>query len=250
MNISTSRIKAFLIHFFISVCVISVFIYFVLFVWYPFPFDYFYSPFDVLKIVLGVDLIIGPLLTLVLYDIKKKAAELTMDISLVVLLQLVAFSWGVHVTYTARPVILVFANDTFYMFSSDELDTEALKRKELKPVFWKPPQLAVLDPPKSAEELTQLFREYFVEGKPELTIRTDRYLPLREGFDHAIQFSINIDETVKDNQKKQIVDNFLENMDGDLSQYVFFPVKGTSKSATLVLTRKGGEITGLMEKSA
>ena len=242
-----SRLKAFAAHFLISAAIISIFICFVLFIWYPYPFDYFYSPWDVIKIVLGVDLVVGPLLTLVIYDIKKPISELRRDIAIIILFQLSAFIWGVNVTYNSRPVFLIFSDDTFYMFSRDELDVSALKRKELEPVFWRPASQAYLDPPKSSEELTQLYREYFMEGKPELTIRTDRYLPLKEGFESIIPFSIDVENIITDAQLKQKLVDFIQHNGGELSQYVFFPVKGTSKTATLVFRRTGGELVGLIE---
>ncbi len=241
------RIKAFFIHLLISVCVISIFMGVVLFIWYPFPFDFFYSPFDVLKIVLSVDLVLGPLLTLVLYNVKKKTSELRMDISLVVLLQLTAFIWGAYVTYTSRPVVLVYSNGTFYMLARDELDLSQLKRKELDPKFWMPPQLAFIDPPKNAEELDKLYREYWIEGKPEITIRTDRYLPWKEGYKQSSEFAIDVGKVAKDKAKKTILDQFLEQKGRDFSTYDFYPVRGTSKTATLAICRENGEICGLIK---
>jgi len=203
MSHLNSRVKAFLIHFLMSVSIISVFLYFVYFIWYPSPFDYFYKPFDVLKIVLSVDLVLGPLLTFVLFDIKKKTSTLRKDIAIVVLIQISAFMWGVHVTYSTRPVFLIFSDDTFYLFSQDDLDLKVLKRKDMLPKFWKTAAYAYLDPPKNKQELEKMYDEFEHEGKPYYMRRTERYLPLEEGFDSIVKYSINIDMVLKDDWCKQ-----------------------------------------------
>ncbi|VAW56104.1 hypothetical protein MNBD_GAMMA07-2790 [hydrothermal vent metagenome] len=246
MIISKPRIKAFSIHLLLSVSAISVFLYFVYFIWYPFPFDYFYTPFDVLKIVLGVDLVLGPLLTLVLYDIKKQKSELRKDIAIVVLIQLMAFMWGVHVTYSTRPVFLIFSNAKFYMFAKDELDLTLLKRQEMQPKFWKTAAYVYLDPPKDKKELERLYDEFERGEKPYYRRRTERYLPLAEGFKSLTQYSINMDNAIKDKTNKQKIDNFLANKSGSIDQYVFFMSIGANKVATLVFNRETGKLEGVM----
>ncbi len=247
MIFSYSRIKASAIHFLISASIISIFLYFVLFIWYPQPFDYFYSPFDVLKIVLGVDLVLGPLLTLVLFDTKKDRSELRKDISIVVIVQAVAFMWGVHVTYTVRPIFLVFSNDTFYMFSRDELDVNTLKRKELAPVFWKPAQTVLIDPPKSEEEFKKIFEDYFVNGQPEITLRTDRYLPWNEGYKMSANYAINMPKMLENEKNKSELEMFLKKTKKMLVDLDFYPVNGTNKMATIAFTRDTGEYVGLLK---
>jgi len=246
MILSNSRIKAFLIHLLLSVSVVSVFLYFVYFIWYPFPFDYFYTPFDVLKIVLGVDLVLGPLLTLVLYDIKKKKSELRKDISIVVLVQIVAFIWGAHVTYSTRPIFLIFSNYTFHMFAEDDLDLTVLKRKKLAPKFWKTAAYAYLDPPKNSEELKRMYHEFKHEGKPYFMRRTERYLPLSEGFNSIIKFSINIDDAMKNENKKKIINDFLGDKIETVDHYVFFTVIGANKPATIVFNRATGQFENII----
>jgi len=244
-----ARLKAFLIHFAFSALFISIFVLFVLFIWYPSPYDYFYSPWNIIKIVLGVDLVIGPLLTLIVYDVRKKLSELKRDVSIVILFQLVAFVWGVHVSYASRPIVLIFFDDTFYMFSRDELDVSAFARKELEPQFWESPSLAYWEPPKSSDELSRLYEEYFKGEKPELKIRTERYRPLHDGFSDITDYSIKMEALIKTGPGKKIVDNFLNKHGGGITEYVFFPIRGTSKKGTIVFKKDTAEIEGLIESS-
>ncbi len=241
------RIKAFTVHLLISASVISIFLYFALMIWYPYPFDYFYSPLGVLSIVLLVDLIIGPLLTLIVYDIKKSKNELRRDLSIVVLIQIVAFVWGVNVTYASRPVFLVFSNQDFYVLAKGDIDLTLLKDEELMPAFWEGAQKVYVKPPKDSDELTELYREYYWGEKPQIALRLDRYLPLDKGFDYITQFSIDMSEVNKNSSDKVLLDTFLKEAGNQLSHYVFFPVNGTSKKAILVFERETGKMVSLIK---
>lgn len=241
------RIKAFSIHVLISASVISLFLCFALLIWYPFPFDYFYSPFDVLKIVLVVDLIVGPLFTLIVYDIKKSKRELRRDLSVVVLIQVIAFVWGVHVTYVSRPIFLVFSNQDFYVFAKDDVDLTLLKDETLLPAFWKGVQQVYVKPPKDSDELTELYREYYDGEKPEIALRLDRYLALRKEFDYIAQFSIDMSKADKNTSEWVVLEKFLQKTHRPLSYYVFFPVNGTNKKATLVFERETGKMVNMIK---
>jgi len=241
------RLKAFAIHLLISASIVSIFFYFALLVWYPDPYDYFYSSFNILKIVLLVDLIIGPLLTLIIYDIKKSRNELRRDLSIVALIQILAFAWGVHVTYDSRPVFLVFSNKDFYVLAKGDVDLALLKDNALMPAFWEETKMVYVKPPKDSEELTALYKDYLMGEKPQIALRLDRYLPLTEGFDYITQFSIDISEVKKNASKKLELDKFLKARDNQLSNYVFFPVNGTNKKATLVFERETGKMVTMIE---
>jgi len=241
------RIKAFAIHVFLSASVISIFLCFALFIWYPFPYDYFYSPFDVLKIVLLVDLVIGPLLTLIIYDIKKSKNELRRDLSIVALIQIIAFVWGVHVTYASRPVFLAFSNQDFYIFAKEDVDLTLLKDKTLFPAFWEGAKKVYVNPPKDSDELTELYREYYSGEKPEIELRLDRYLPLHRGFDYITQFSIDMSKADENTSEWATLEKFLQKTGKPLSHYVLFPVNGTNKKATLVFERETGKMVNMIK---
>jgi len=240
------RIKAFAIHLLLSVSVISIFLCFALFVWYPSPFDYFYSPFDVLKIVLLVDLVIGPLFTLIIYDIKKSKNELRRDLSVVALIQIVAFVWGVHVTYDSRPVFLAFSNYDFYIYAKDDVDLTLLKDRGLLPAFWEGVQKVYVKPPKDSDELTELYNEYYSGEKPEIELRLDRYLPLKKGFDYITQFSMDMSKADKNTSEWATLEKFLQKTGKPLSHYVLFPANGTNKKATLVFERETGKMVNMI----
>ena len=71
-----SKLKAFSIHLSASASVISIYLLIVFLVWYPHPYYLIEKVWDVIRIVIGVDVFIGPLLTFVVYKAGKTAADL------------------------------------------------------------------------------------------------------------------------------------------------------------------------------
>ncbi len=90
--------------------------------WYPHPYDELSGGVNLFGLLVGADLVCGPLLTLVLFSPYKKRAELMRDLGLVGLVQLVALVYGLWTVAVARPVFLVFELDRFRVVSAAEIE--------------------------------------------------------------------------------------------------------------------------------
>jgi hypothetical protein len=77
-------------------------------------------------LVVLVDLICGPLLTLVLVSPQKSPRERWLDLSLVGVIQVVALGYGLWSVYSARPVALVFEVDRMALVTANEVQSEQL----------------------------------------------------------------------------------------------------------------------------
>jgi len=75
--------------------------------WYPFPFRELSGGRELFLLVVVVDVICGPILTLVLFCPKKPRAELWRDLGLVAFIQLGALFYGLGAVREARPLFLV-----------------------------------------------------------------------------------------------------------------------------------------------
>jgi hypothetical protein len=103
-----ARIKAALFHLIGSALVVGLLAAWVVVVWYPFPYWKSSGGINLLALIAGVDVVLGPLVTLVIFNIRKPLKELRTDILLVVLLQLSAMGYGLWSAYQARPLFNVF----------------------------------------------------------------------------------------------------------------------------------------------
>lgn len=91
-------------------------------VWYPHPYEKIQGGFALFFLVISVDVVCGPLLTLVVFDAKKKRRELLADLGVVGLLQLGALIYGLHSVWLVRPIYLVFEVDRYRVVSLADID--------------------------------------------------------------------------------------------------------------------------------
>lgn len=128
--ISRSRIcaaaRAFGIHLFLSLAVAVLIALLVFGFWFPHPLRYLAGGVDLFWILIGVDVVCGPVLTGLLYSPTKPRRELIMDISLVVVIQFGALIYGIYSIGQARPVVLVFESDRFVAVTAAQVDIASL----------------------------------------------------------------------------------------------------------------------------
>jgi hypothetical protein len=117
---SLDRWRAAAIHLGLSALIALTVVGVMLALWYPQPYFDAMGGMGLLKVLVGVDVTIGPLLTLIIFDPRKKS--LRFDLAVIALLQLVALVYGVYVMFEARPAYAVFVMDRFEMVAADELD--------------------------------------------------------------------------------------------------------------------------------
>jgi len=94
--------------------------------WYPAPYYKVAGGIQLFLLIVGVDLVCGPLLTFVLGAPTKPRAELVRDIGLVVLIQLSALGYGLHSLYQARPVYLAWEGDRYRLVTAADISPALL----------------------------------------------------------------------------------------------------------------------------
>lgn len=146
--------KAALIHLGLSL-VIAVLTAVVMFgLWFPYPYRDLAGGQHLFWIVIGVDVVCGPLLTSVLFNPVKSRRELTLDLSLVALLQLAALLYGLHSVRLARPVVVAFETDRLVTVSAAEINPADLPQapSEFRALSWTGPVLVGTRTPKDGSE--------------------------------------------------------------------------------------------------
>lgn len=110
------------IHLLLSLLVAGAVAVLVFCIWFPWPLRELAGGESLFWLVIGVDVVSGPMLTLVLFNPKKPRSELRIDLSLVVIIQLLALAYGVHTLAHARPVALVHEVDRFRVVTYSDLN--------------------------------------------------------------------------------------------------------------------------------
>lgn len=146
--------------------------------WYPFPYRELSGGRELFLLVVAVDVVCGPLLTLVLFNPAKPRAELWRDLGLVALIQLGALGFGLHTVWQARPLFLVQEIDRFKVIAGPVLDDAAVKAlpAAMQPHWWTGPlTVAIREPRDTQERQTVLFES--VQGGRDFGERPEFYLP-------------------------------------------------------------------------
>lgn len=113
-------------HLSLSIAVAGLVAFLVFGFWFPGALRELAGGADLFWLIVGVDVVCGPLLTLVIFNPAKPRAELARDVALVAAIQLLALGYGVHTLSYARPVALVYEIDRLRVVSFADLDeTEA-----------------------------------------------------------------------------------------------------------------------------
>lgn len=129
----------FLLSIFVALCMAGL----VFYLWYPWPFDEVVRGRELFWLVIGVDVVCGPLLTLILWNPAKLRKELALDLGLIVSIQLAALVYGLHTVALARPVHLVFEVDRFRLVTAVEIASGDLPQapSHLRSLPWTGPTL-------------------------------------------------------------------------------------------------------------
>lgn len=94
--------------------------------WYPYPYREISGGRELFQLVVGVDIVLGPLLTFAIFNRAKPRQELRRDLAVVVLLQLAGLAYGLWTVQAARPVHMVFEYDRFRVVHQVDLAPELL----------------------------------------------------------------------------------------------------------------------------
>lgn len=147
-----SRWKAAAIHLSISITIGLAAALLIFGLWYPPPYSQATGAPELVMLLLGVDLVLGPLLTLAVFKRGKKG--MTFDLCVIGVLQACALAYGLSVVAGARPVFIVGAIDRFVLVSANELDPKDLAdaKPEFRALPWTGPRLVGVEMPANPQE--------------------------------------------------------------------------------------------------
>lgn len=240
-----SRFRAFGIHLGISLAIFVVVLGLLVLAWYPWPLFDLEGGWQGIRLVALVDIVLGPLLTLILFRSGKPG--LKFDMSVVVLMQVGALIYGMLNLYDARPVLLVHADDHFRPLSRTLLaewdDSGRLLAKWERAT----PQFLRVDLPDDPVAFADLDREN--RHRPgQLHGLFERYQPLREDWQRTLRDAVLIEPYVGTNPNWQArYATFLSSLDRAVDELAFFPYIGRHERLFLAFDRRTQEIVGVLD---
>jgi hypothetical protein len=121
------RLKAFSIHLLSSAAVLTLILGCLYFGWYRWPGWYLTDVAKVVVVMICVDVVLGPTLTLIIANQKKSRRELTRDIGLIVAVQLCALTYGSVSLWSGRPLYYAFSENVLQLVQAYDIDANEAK---------------------------------------------------------------------------------------------------------------------------
>jgi hypothetical protein len=122
------RVKAAGIHLAISLAIALLAALLVFGNWYPYPYGELSGGRQLFLILVTVDVILGPMITLAIFNRAKPRNELRRDLAFVGLVQLLALGYGLWTVFVARPVHLVFEIDRFRVVHAIDVPSDLMEK--------------------------------------------------------------------------------------------------------------------------
>lgn len=190
-----SRWQAFATHLALSFLIFGSIILIMLFSWYPGIF-FFIGGLHGIKIAAGIDLVLGPLLTAIVYNISKPIKLILLDLGIIFSIQVSALSAGIYIVFSERPLVQAIVDDGIYIHTASEYKTNNIDYKSLDKFSGRNPKIVAIDlpeDPKDAELMKDI--SFMVDGYP-ISLDTSKYTDIRSFSRTKAWLGNDFDETL------------------------------------------------------
>lgn len=159
------RYKMALGHLLVSLAFALVAVYLVFFVWHPNPLQIAVGVTSIFIMMLAIDVILGPLLTLIIATSPEKKT-LKFDLAVIAIIQLIAYFYGVYNIAISRPVYLAYDNAVVELIQADTVYRDI--NKNILPEYQKNPILSIdwvnIPPYKNVQEQQERMKLEFEQA--------------------------------------------------------------------------------------
>ena len=242
-----TRFQAFSIHLVCSILVAILALVLVFVIWYPGLLAPATGVSEIFFIILGVDVCLGPLLTFVVFNRKKK--ELRRDLAIIFILQISALLYGLYTVGVVRPAYVVFEIDRFQLVYANDLTDKKLmhaKLNEYKSMPYLGPRWVTALLPTDPEERNQLLFSV-IEGGEDLAQFPKFYAPLHKSNKDIIAKSAPLTELKEFNQHDLATfDQLIAQYPATSSNVGYLPLKGFALDLVVIIDKSTAEVVELV----
>lgn len=151
------RLRAFSLHLLASAVAITLILGSLYLGWYRWPGWYLADVTRVVFVMVCVDVVLGPMLTLIIANKNKPRRELVRDIGIIVVVQLCALIYGSISLWDGRPLYYAFSQNALSLVQAYDIDAEQAdlgrqQNAELAPHWYSLPRWVFVPMPEDAKE--------------------------------------------------------------------------------------------------
>lgn len=243
---SLNRWKASALHLVISAAIGIAVVALMLTLWYP---QHYFSAMGgdtLIMLLIGVDVVIGPLITLIIFDPKKKS--LRFDLAVIALLQIAALVYGCSVMFKARPAFNVFVVDRFEVIAASAVEEDSMDKA--KPPFntlpLTGPKIAGANEPSDPKRMSDLVVSA-TSGGADISNFADLYVPYDDVKAKAAQKAKPLAELAKRQpQEAATIKSFISGSGRAEDAIGYLPMKARNRDMAVVVELKTGDIVGIV----
>lgn len=236
------RFKFFLNHLFISFLIALLVMGVVFFVWYPLPLAKAVGVIPIFLMMIVINVIIAPLLSLIVYKEGKKT--LKADLSIIVILQILALGYGVYSIEGGRPVWVAYNVDRFELVRKNEVITDHIEQAlpQFQHPSWFKPQWVGVEFAKDANvRSSDLFAEAL--GGISIAQKPERYVNINQAKSQLQQRAKSLKELNHYNDVQQV--NYILSKHPQANAFV--PLKANAVDMTVLINKDKGEVIKIVD---
>ncbi len=236
-----TRVRAALIHLMISAAIGGILLALLLFVWYPSPLLSATGGVDLFVLLLAIDVTLGPLLTLIVFNPAKKS--LKFDLVVIAALQLAALVYGVSMLLAGRPVYLASIGNQFDVVHANDVEDIDMNAAGMttRPL-WGPIWTGTRKPTDAIGQERLSFA--MVDGG--LAVLPQYYQPLENMRDEILKNAQPIADLKKFNPGEEAaIDRWIEKRGMGPDKVVFQRLKAREKDMAVILDAKTAKVIGI-----
>lgn len=230
-----SKTRALAIHLVLSALILIPFAILIAFYWFPAPLFFTDGGWQGLRIMLFVDMVIGPTLTFLVFNPSKSIRELTLDFSVIAMVQSAALTYGYINVDSQRPLAVVFNEGAFVAVSKDRLALQTVAPETWEALKPGPPYWVYVRKPSSYKEQIEWLKQSVNDKIMEHEIVAS-YAPLAAHLKDLAAVSKTPDDPPDFAEELQPI---LDKNGLTADQVLLLPLSGYYRAATLIFNREG-----------
>lgn len=196
--------------------------------------------------MIAIDLVLGPLLTFVVYRPKKRT--LKFDLTVIAAIQCAALFYGAFTIYEAHPLYVAFAGDRFTPINANEVDPTKAKFDSLKKSKLAGPTIVYVKKPTDPAEMARITTEV-LSGKPDLDARPEYYNPLNPHINKILERSLSSAALQNNPKNQKKLEKFIAKHGRSIQDYAYIPLVGRAKDVLWAFDRNTGQPVGIIDIS-
>ena len=230
-----NKFIASIIHLGLSILLVGLVIGSILFFFFPQLFIGISDFKEIATILITVDLILGPLLTFVVFQPNKKS--LKFDLSVIAAIQIAALVYGGYSLFQVHPVYITFNIDRFTIVSAKDAEPEKAKYDEFKVSKLTTAKLAFAKMPNDIEKQNEVTLTAAMGGG-DLDQRVEYYEPYNENISQIIAKGLDPQLIFSNAQSDKNIKSFIDKHQDNIDEFVFLPINSAKKEAIIVLDKQ------------